>query len=81
MANEVDSAEIENLSVFQDCLATTLIQRLAPSSSRGSKRRVKGRKNEIKPVTVEADPESDASELADFVEVRCELRFENATLA
>ena len=63
-----DPEEIENMSVFQDCLSTTLIQRLAPSSSK-SKRRVKGRKNEIKPGRHEAEPEGDASELADFIEV------------
>lgn len=64
-----DQAEIENLSAFQDCLSTTLIQRLAPNASQSSRKRVKGRKNEIKPVNPAA-PESDASELADFIEVR-----------
>lgn len=65
-----EQAEIENLSVFQDCLSTTLIQRLAPSTSKGSKKRIKGRKNEIKPVTTQTGPEDEASELADFIEVR-----------
>lgn len=64
-----DVTEIENLSVFQDCLSTTVIQRLAPDPSKGSKKKVKGRKNEIKPVHVATDPESDAAELADFIEV------------
>lgn len=64
-----ESTEIENLSVFQDCLSTTLIQKLAPDSSQSNKKRSKGRKNEIKPVVTFTNPENDASELADFVEV------------
>lgn len=65
-----EATEIENLSFFQDCLSTTLIQRLAPSSSKGSKKRIKGRKNEIKPVHTVIESENDASGLADFIEVR-----------
>ena len=60
--------EIENLSIFQDCLSSELIQRLAPTPGK-NKRKVKGRKNEIKPVRLETEPENDASDLADFIEV------------
>lgn len=68
-----EQTELENLSVFQDCLSTTVIHRLAPNAGGGPKKRVKGRKKEIKPVTNDPNPESDASELADFIEVECML--------
>jgi len=60
---------LENLLVFQDCLSTSLIERLAPSSARNAKRRVKRRRNEIKPVSLPVEPESDAADLSDFIEV------------
>ena len=66
-------SEVDNFDIFRDCLSTTIISRLAPESGKAA-RKVKGRKNEIKPVRAVA-PESengsnDVAELADFIEVR-----------
>lgn len=62
--------EVSNFETFKDCLSTSVISRLAPDS--GKKRAIKGRKNEIKPVAKVApseNGESDAAELAEFIEV------------
>ncbi|KAM3421889.1 hypothetical protein BST61_g2266 [Cercospora zeina] len=60
-----------NFENFKDCLSTSVIQKLAPNSGKPTKK-IKGRKNEIKPVARVAasngDAESDASELAEFIE-------------
>lgn len=69
-----------NFGTFKDCLLTTIIQRLAPNGSgkASTKRRVKGRKTEIKPVTrVEDDRQEDAAELEDFVEVSRGVLYRN----
>lgn len=66
--------EVENFENFKDCLSNTVIQKLAPNGGKPVKK-IKGRKNEIKPVTrvqvVESNGEdnNDAADLADFIEV------------
>ena len=64
--------ETSSFDTFADCLSTTVIAKLAPDT--GKKRKVKGRKNEIKPAAVTAPPGShelgDAGELSEFVQVR-----------
>lgn len=64
--------ERENFENLKDCLSTSVIQKLAPTSGKPRKK-IKGRKNEIKPVARVAacngDAENDASELAEFIEV------------
>ncbi|CAK4001378.1 Hypothetical predicted protein [Lecanosticta acicola] len=74
----VPEHERSNFETFQDCLSTSVIQKLAPSSGKKTKKRsIKGRKNEIKPV-VKVDDENgldDATELADFVEYLAEQIF------
>lgn len=60
-----------NFEAFRDCLSTVLIERLAPATAK-PKKRVKGRKNEIKPVvkaTAREEGEADAAELSEFTEV------------
>lgn len=64
--------EVENFENFKDCLSNTVIQKLAPNGGKPVKK-IKGRKNEIKPVTrvVESNGEdsNDVADLADFIEV------------
>jgi hypothetical protein len=63
--------EESNFQTFRDCLSTVLIERVAPATAK-PKRRVKGRKNEIKPVVRVTDGEegeADAAELSEFTEV------------
>ncbi|EME39994.1 hypothetical protein DOTSEDRAFT_158617 [Dothistroma septosporum NZE10] len=72
--------EVSNFESFQDCLSTSIIQRLAPDSGETAKKRqIKGRKNEIKPVAkVKQDVENnDAAELSEFVEYLAEEIFLN----
>ena len=68
----IAEAEVDNFENFKDCLSTTVIQKLAPSSGKPIKK-IKGRKNEIKPVARviagDGDDGNDAAELADFIEV------------
>lgn len=72
----IPQEESTNFDIFRDCLSTTIIQKLSPENRNGGnkkKKKVKGRKNEIKPVvrsTAEEDEANDAAELGDFVEVR-----------
>lgn len=71
----IPEEESANFDIFRDCLSTAVIERLAPGNGKGpKKRRVKGRKKEIKPVVRDEveDGRSDVAELADFVEVRCD---------
>jgi hypothetical protein len=68
----ISSDEVSNFELFRDCLSTVVIERLAPATTKPRKR-VKGRKNEIKPVvraTNEQDGEANAAELSEFTEVR-----------
>lgn len=69
----ISSEEEANYEIFRDCLSTVVIEKLAPASSK-PKKRVKGRKNEIKPVASVSDgadnEETDAADLSDFTEVR-----------
>jgi hypothetical protein len=63
--------EEPNFETFRDCLSTVLIERVAPAIAK-PKKRVKGRKNEIKPVVRATDGEegeTDAAELSEFTEV------------
>lgn len=61
--------EQSNFEIFRDCLSNVVIERLAPETAK-PKKRVKGRKNEIKPVVQIGDSEeTDANELSDFTEV------------
>jgi hypothetical protein len=63
--------EESNFQTFRDCLSTVLIERVAPATAK-PKRRVKGRKNEIKPVVRVTDGEegeADEAELSEFTEV------------
>ncbi|CZT23355.1 related to 2-haloalkanoic acid dehalogenase [Ramularia collo-cygni] len=75
----ISEQEAANFDVFRDCLSTSIIQRLAPDGGgKGStKKKVKGRKNEIKPVvrSIEGEVENDAAELGDFVEYLAEEIF------
>ena len=67
----ISSEEEFNFETFRDCLSTVLIERLAPATAK-PKKRVKGRKNEIKPVvraTTEEEGEADAAELSEFTDV------------
>jgi hypothetical protein len=67
----ISSSEESNFETFRDCLSTVLIERLAPATAK-PKKRVKGRKNEIKPVvrtTAGEEGEADAAELSEFTEV------------
>lgn len=67
----IASEESYNLDIFRDCLSTTIIQKLAPDTGGKAKKKVKGRKNEIKPVvrSQEEGEGNDAAELGDFTEV------------
>lgn len=67
----ISSEEESNFETFRDCLSTVLIERVAPATAK-PKKRVKGRKNEIKPViraTAGEEGEADAAELSEFTEV------------
>ena len=67
----ISSEEEPNFETFRDCLSTVLIERLAPATAK-PKKRVKGRKNEIKPVVrapTGDEGEADAAELSEFTEV------------
>jgi hypothetical protein len=67
----IPSEEESNFETFRDCLSTVLIERLAPATAK-PKKRVKGRKNEIKPVVrapAGEEGEADAAELSEFTEV------------
>lgn len=64
----VSSEEESNFETFRDCLSTVVIEKLAPATAK-PKKRVKGRKNEIKPVVAAGDGETDAADLSEFTEV------------
>ncbi|KAM0717579.1 hypothetical protein Q7P37_007431 [Cladosporium fusiforme] len=74
----ISSDETSNFEIFRDCLSTVVIERLAPATSK-PKKKVKGRKNEIKPVAKVAngseDGETDAAELSEFTEYLAEETF------
>lgn len=60
-----------NYATFRDCFSELVINKLSPSANE-IQRRVKGRKNEIKPITRDTEQEAADSleELSDFIEVR-----------
>ncbi|KAK5135155.1 hypothetical protein LTR08_005541 [Meristemomyces frigidus] len=69
--------EIASFETFADCLSTTVIAKLAPNAGK-AKKRVKGRKNEVKPVIRMTNPDDDigdAAELSDFVQYLAEEIF------
>lgn len=62
--------EIQHYETFRDCVSELLISRLSPSAQKPQRKRVKGRKNEIKPViTPASSEEDDAADLSDTIEV------------
>jgi len=69
----IPEAETDNYEAFRDCLSELVISRLSNTSEK--RRKIKGRKNEIKRVERPAEQEtaSDAEELGDFIDV-CNLR-------
>lgn len=73
----ISEAEVASFEAFAECLSITVIARLAPNGGKGSKKRVKGRKNEIKPVAKDTQSDDDnlgdAAELSDFVQVCSEF--------
>lgn len=68
----ITNEETANFEALRDCLSNVLIQKFAVGSSK-PKRRIKGRKNEIKPVEKGTDTNvelaSDAEELGEFIDV------------
>ncbi|PSK53930.1 hypothetical protein B9Z65_7736 [Elsinoe australis] len=61
----IDADEEQNHAIFRECLSELVTSRLAPTKER---RRVKGRKNEIKPVA-KVEPEGEAvEELGEFID-------------
>lgn len=64
--------EVANYEDFRDCVSELLISRLSISDSKAKKKRaVKGRKNEIKPVSRPVRSETeDGAELGETIEVR-----------
>ncbi|OQN98908.1 hypothetical protein B0A48_15254 [Cryoendolithus antarcticus] len=68
-------AERDNFEVFRDCLSTPLIDRLAPRPA--TRRRLKGRENEIKPVVLDTGDDTSAAELSDFIKYIAEEIFTN----
>ncbi|KAK6443579.1 hypothetical protein LTR95_000406, partial [Oleoguttula sp. CCFEE 5521] len=65
--------ERDNFEVFRDCLSTPLIDRLAPRPA--VRRRVKGRKNEVKPIVQVTGDDTSAAEMSDFIEYIAEEIF------
>lgn len=65
--------EVSNFEAFRDCVSDLLIAKLSASAAGDKSRRkrtVKGRKNEIKPVSRPAQAEGgDAAELGETIEV------------
>ncbi|KAG8630211.1 hypothetical protein KVT40_001830 [Elsinoe batatas] len=61
----IPEEEESNYAVFRDCLSDLITTRLAPVKER---RRVKGRKNEIKPVATPSTDDNPAEDLAEFID-------------
>ncbi|KAF4556184.1 Hypothetical protein D9617_1g080590 [Elsinoe fawcettii] len=62
----IEAEEESNYAIFRECLSELITSRLAPTKER---RRVKGRKNEIKPVATPAnDEENNAEDLGEFID-------------
>lgn len=61
------SVDSENAALFRDVLQPILVQKLLTTNK--PKKRIKGRKHEIKPVVVETDLDKEAADLIDFTEV------------
>jgi len=70
------SVKEDNYAIFRDCVADTVIERLAPQPATAAKKKraTKARRNQIKPVErsveeVEDARVNDAEELGEFIEV------------
>ncbi|KAF2717634.1 hypothetical protein K431DRAFT_232622 [Polychaeton citri CBS 116435] len=64
----------DNFQTFRECLSTTIIEKLAPPAHK--RKKVKGRKNAIKPVTKPVtESDNAAADLSDFVEYLSEEIF------
>lgn len=63
---QVSGGSSQNYETFRDCLSTVLIERLTKSQSK--RRRAKGRSEETAGQDASGFPESDAEELAEFVD-------------
>ncbi|QIX00527.1 hypothetical protein AMS68_006044 [Peltaster fructicola] len=71
----LDQVVANNLDLFRDTLQPVIVQRLMPTAAQKSgRKRVKGRKNEIKPVQRIEDDHS-AADLVDFIEYLAEEIF------
>ena len=70
-----ENGDGENLSIFRDCLSTSIIEKLAPVSVKQPKTRAgRGRKSERKSEStngLDQEERNDLDELSDFVEVHC----------
>lgn len=64
--------ETQNYETLRDCLSELLIAKLSPQADKPKRKRaVKGRKNEIKPVSRPVPEDgSDAADLSETIEVR-----------
>ena len=67
----IAESEVQNYEIFRDCVSELLIAKLSPSADTPKRKRlVKGRKNEIKPVSrAAAEDSSDAADLSETIEV------------
>jgi len=64
----IPEEEVANYEAFRDCLSELVLAKLSNTAEK--RRRVKGRKNEIKPVVRSLEPEDNAAEeLGEFIDV------------
>lgn len=64
--------ESANYEAFRDAMQGVIVQRLLPSERRQSRhKRIKGRRNDVEPVSHTIDLTEHISELSDFIEVCC----------
>lgn len=64
----IPEGETANYEAFRDCLSELVLAKL--SNTTNKPKRVKGRKNEIKPVTRPTEPDDNAAEeLGEFIDV------------
>lgn len=69
----ISEDEVANYEDFRDCVSELLISRLSATEDKKKKRAVKGRKNEIKPVSRPEQNQEDndalAADLGETIEV------------
>jgi len=64
----IPEEEVANYEAFRDCLSELVLAKLSNTTEK--RKRVKGRKNEIKPVARPVESEDNAAEeLGDFIDV------------